>query len=195
MDLYQLASLVPVPIYLAIMNCDSEEERSFLTALYLSYRKELFTYAVRICSSQTNAEDAVQNAFLSIIPKVSTLRAMQNDRLKAYLFVSVRNAVYKIHHSEEKTRRAEIDSMAGAAIEQTEDPLYEYDSDELMQALPLLSERDRTLLHMKYFLQLSDQEIAEQLQLKQDSVKVLISRARQRLMKTIREGDQDHDRE
>ena len=115
--------------------------------------------------------------------------------MKAYLFVSVRNAVYKIHHSDEKARRAEIDSMAAAAIEQTEDPLYEYDSDELMQALPLLSERDRTLLHMKYFLQLSDQEIAEQLQLKQDSVKVLISRARQRLMKTIREGDQGHDRE
>ena len=190
----EMALLLPGPVYLAVMSSGSGEDRSFLTALYLGLRKELFTYAYRLCGSRQTAEDAVQDAFVSLVPRVSSLRAMQQDRLRAYVFVTVKNAVYRIHRNDEKARHAEADSAADTAPAE-EEPLSGYDADALMTALPQLSEREQALLHMKYFLRQSDQEIAEQLQVKPDSVRMLLTRARRRLRGIMLEGGERHDGE
>lgn len=85
---------------------------------------------------------------------------------------------------------AEMRSIA-ESDEAPEIPLPGYAYEDLMDALPHLNERDQAILQMKYFLQQSDEEIAEQLHVKASSVRMLVKRARQRLVGTItKEGGQ-----
>ena len=188
----QAIPLLPAALSFAIMSLDAEEDKAFLTALYLDHRKRLFRYALRLCGSREGAEDAVQNAFLSLIPKAPSLRRMQQEHLTAYLFVTVKNAAYLAHRKEERIARAENRLLAAASGEQDALPMTGYTLEDLMEVLPGLSERDQTLLRMKYFLHETDQDMAQQLGVQSGSVKELVRRARQRLVKRLEGGDSGH---
>ena len=97
MDFFHITSVagaIPFTLAAAIRCCDSEEDRAFMTSLYLSNSRQLFTYAFHFCGSREDAEDAVQDAFLSLVPKVSELRTMQADRVRAYLFTTLKHALW-----------------------------------------------------------------------------------------------------
>ena len=193
MELFHFKAAVgvlPLVLSAALQTCCTEEERDFMASLYLKHRKELFTFALRFCGKRPVAEDAIQDTFLSLIPKVSELRAMETERLTGYLFLSVKNSVRKILRKEERMTNAEMRSIA-ESDEAPVIPLPGYAYEDLMDALPHLSERDQAILQMKYFLQQSDEEMAEQLHVKASSVRMLVKRARQRLVGTItKEGGQ-----
>ena len=57
-----------------------------------------------------------------------------------------------------------------------------------MEAIPKLGEKDQVLLQMKYFLHQKDAEIAKQLEIKENSARVMVRRARQRLVQALTEG-------
>lgn len=185
-------SLMPMVLYTAILNMDSEQDRAFITDLYLSYNAQLHTYATCLCDSKADAEDAVQDVFLALIPKVSKLQTMQKDRLKGYLFASVKHAVYMIHRTKEQITQAESSSLLFADNDQEEQPMVGYRYEDLKAALPSLNEKDRALLQMKYFLGQTDGEIADQLKVQPESVKMLVWRARQRLISILKEGEEDN---
>ena len=171
----------------AIKSCDTEEDRAFMTALYLKHSKRLFSCAVRLCGNRQDAEDAVQEAFISLIPKVSELRSMQSDRLMAYIFTTLKHTVWLAHRKKERNARAEQRLFSVYADEEI--PSFDYTFEDLMEALPRLSEKDRVLLQMKYLLRLTDSEIACKFQVKTGSVKTMTARARRRLVSLIRKGE------
>ena len=65
--------------------------------------------------------------------------------------------------------------------------LQESDIESVRKALLKLSERDRTILRMKYFDQLSDKEIASYLEIKIDSVRYYFTLARRQLKAVLSE--------
>ena len=54
-------------IYLSML--DTEQERKKMTDIYEEYKYALLHYAMKIMRNQDMAEDAVHNAFISIIQK------------------------------------------------------------------------------------------------------------------------------
>ena len=68
------------------------EDRAF-AALYDRHGAAMFRVAVAILGSPEEAEDAVQDVFISLVRLGTGLRAVRN--LKAYLFASVRRAATK----------------------------------------------------------------------------------------------------
>ena len=185
-------ALLPAALWIALMSCDTEEDKAFMTALYLDHRKQLFGYALRLCGSREDAEDAIQNTFLSLIPKASELRAMQENRLKAYVFVTLKNAVRMIHRKRRQLAQAEACGLLPDNSEEDVLPAPGYTWEDLMKALPGLSDRDQALLQMKYFLRESDQMFARQMNVSTGSVKTLVRRARKRLTKMLLEGNGAH---
>ncbi len=181
-----VSGLMPFALAAAIKSCDTEEDRAFMTALYLSHSKQLFTYALGLCGSRQDAEDAVQDAFLSLISKASMLRTMQPDRLKAYLFTTLKHAVWLAHR---KKRNAEAERRRLLKSSSEEIPSFDYTFEDLMEALPRMSEKDQVLLQMKYLLHMTDSEIAGKFKVKTGSVKTMVSRARRRLANLIGEGE------
>ena len=184
------AGLLPLTLAAAIQVLPSDEDKAFMTSLYLDHRKRLYTFALRLCANSSDAEDAVQEAFLALIPKVSSLRAMEPARLSGYLYITLKNAVHMYHRKQESWLKTESQLLSDKEEKSPEIPLFGYTYEDLMETLPELPERDQTLLRMKYFLCQSDTEIAKQLRVKPESVRILVKRARQRLIKMLKAGEQ-----
>ena len=58
-------------IYLSVL--DTEQERKKMTDLYEEHKYVLLRYAIKITGSQSMAEDAVHNTFISIIENISLI--------------------------------------------------------------------------------------------------------------------------
>ena len=74
-------------------------------------------------------------------------------------------------------RRVEDRLMAQAGVERVKN---------LIRALP---EREKTVMLMKYFREMTDEEIAEETGLRPVSVRVCLSRARKHLADALKGGD------
>ena len=180
---------VSVPI--AMMSIDSDEDREFMITLYLYYSRRLVRYAERFTLNRSDAEDAVQNAFLSLIPRTEQLRSMQRDYLEGYVFVTVKNAAFMMNREIHRELSAEK-NMAGS-ITMEEDMFSDTTAEELMEALGRLSEKDQLLLRMKYFSRQTDREIALQTGCRESSVRKMIARSRIRLAAEMRKEGLEHD--
>lgn len=180
---------VSVPI--AMMSIDSDEDREFMITLYLYYSRRLVRYAERFTLNRSDAEDAVQNAFLSLIPRTEQLRSMQRDYLEGYVFVTVKNAAFMMNREIQRELSAEK-NMAGS-ITMEEDMFSDTTAEELMEALGRLSEKDQLLLRMKYFSRQTDREIALQTGCRESSVRKMIARSRIRLAAEMRKEGLEHD--
>ena len=165
----------------AIMSLSNDEDRDFLISIYLRLRKRLLAYARKLLDNEWNAEDAVQDAFVSLAPKITELRKMQDAHLEKYVFVTVKNAAFMKSNHDCSCREAERETVQRSDIRE-ERQIYGYSMDDLMSAIQALSRKDRSLLEMKYFLGLSDQEISEKIGCKEISIRKLVSRARSRLV-------------
>ena len=116
------------------------------------------------------------------------LRAMQADRVRAYLFTTLKHALWLAYRKKEKGEETERRAVLRDSPDADETPMFEYSFQDLAAALPHLSDKDQALLRMKYFLRIPDSEIAEQLHVKTGSVRTLTRRARQRLIVLMKEG-------
>ena len=76
-------------IYLAAL--ETEQERHKLAELYEANKAVLLRYALTVTNSREMAEDAVHNAFLSVIKHKETLLALSNEDFRIRAIVIVKN--------------------------------------------------------------------------------------------------------
>jgi RNA polymerase sigma-70 factor (ECF subfamily) len=184
-------------VFLAI---ESATDREFLESLYRTYRKMLFHIAKGYVHEDGAAEDAVQDAFVKLIPKIPLLRSFDRCRLRAYLVATVRNTaitkairwkaerIQRIDNPVEEAAWSILDS--GSSLEEA--LLSKERRENFAVVLGSLEEQERFLLEAKYFLQQKDREIAEKLQVKPDSIRMMLTRVRRKVLKKLQEEEEDH---
>jgi RNA polymerase sigma-70 factor (ECF subfamily) len=184
-------------VFLAI---ESATDREFLESLYRTYRKMLFHIAKGYVHEDGAAEDVVQDAFVKLIPKIPLLRSFDRCRLRAYLVATVRNTAITKAMRWKAERVQRIDdpveeaawsiSDSGSSLE---DALLSKEQRESFAAvLGSLEEQERFLLEAKYFVQQTDREIAEKLQVKPDSIRMMLTRVRRKVLKKLQEEAEDY---
>lgn len=166
--------------------------------LYLDHHPMMYRAAVRVLRHPQDAEDVISDTFLSLCKKIPLLRSMDCNKLRAYLVISIRNTA--INLLRRKSRQAELlwaqaeETPDAQALWQQEDGLFDaFEDSDIAPALRRLPLRDRQLIEMKYALGLSDEEMARQLEIKPVSVRVYLSRVRQKLRALMEERERDHD--
>lgn len=138
---------------------------------------EVYRYAHRLCGSASEADDLVQEAFLTAQSKGTQIRDAAGAR--AWLYTVVRNAYLKQWRSPARRRGRSLDQSPEPVVER--DPLelnLEFDGEALQNALLELSEEYRTPLLLYYFGDLSYREIAEQIEVPIGTVMSRLSRAK-----------------
>ena len=79
-------------LYLQML--DSEEERSRFERFYLRYRDVMFRVAIKLLHSEMDAEDAVHQAFLAILPHFSKIHEIDCPETRAYaVIITERKAI------------------------------------------------------------------------------------------------------
>jgi RNA polymerase sigma-70 factor (ECF subfamily) len=162
-----------------------EAEATF-AAIYEQYAQRLYRLAYQKTNSTDKAAEIVQDVFVSLWEKRKTLII---SNLEHYLFSAVRYQV--INHlraviADRKFTDTDTEPLdSGQLLDQslTADELQEA----LNQALQNLPEKTRTVFEMSRYEQLSNKEIARQLELSEKAVEYHITQAIKHLRVYLKE--------
>jgi RNA polymerase sigma-70 factor, ECF subfamily len=153
-------------------------------ALYDRFADSLFRFAHTLLNSKEDAEDVVQEVFVSLVRSRASL--VRVDNLRAYLFASLRNAVAQ--HS----RRRKLDQMT--SLERIDEPVDSKTrstagdrSFELEQVLQNLPFEQRELVALKIDGELTFAEIAEVLNISPNTAASRYRYALEKLREAMKE--------
>ncbi|HEV3236328.1 MAG TPA: sigma-70 family RNA polymerase sigma factor [Gemmataceae bacterium] len=153
-------------------------------ALYDRFADSLFRFAHTLLNSKEDAEDVVQEVFVSLVRSRNSLA--QVDNLRAYLFTSLRNAV-----TQHARRRKPIQAVSLERIEEPVDPKTPSTtgdrSFELEQALQRLPFEQRELVALKIDGELTFAEIAEVLNISPNTAASRYRYALEKLREVLKE--------
>lgn len=144
------------------------ERDEAVTALFVAHHRRLVGLARLLVDDQQSAEDVVQEAFGQLHRRWSSLR--DKDAAVAYLQTAVVNGARSTLRNR-RVRRREDDVVVPDAPSAELSALGREDQRVLRAAIAGLPRRQRQVLVLRYYLDLSEAEIAQWLEISRGSVK------------------------
>ena len=181
----------------AILAIENESDRAFMEDLYRRHYMLMYRKALSMMKNPSDAEDVVETAILKLIDRIELLRACKPFSLRSYLLSCVKNAaIDKLRRDRNQFKRLytfddvqdKLDAVPDGA-EVDSGLLRAAQVDAMAAALARLPDRERELLRMKYYEELSDREIAEVFGLSPSSIRTYLLRARQKLGAILKEAE------
>ena len=160
-----------------------------LKELYNLHIQGLYSYGMILCQDPEKVKDCIHDLFLSFWTNRQGLTIPTSG--KAYLMVSLRRRIFeKGPKSNLLTTPLEDGEMDQEWSNDPEEKwIHEEEESEkqrkLGKALSLLSERQREIIHMKYFQQMEYEDIAKVMELNYQSARNLVNRALMALRKEM----------
>jgi RNA polymerase sigma factor (sigma-70 family) len=163
----------------------------------LRYQDLAFRVAYLIVGSTQDAEDSVQDAFLRAYNALGRFRA--GAPLRPWLLTIVANAARTRRTAAVRHPTLELSAAANQSADSAISPevvaVATSEHRELLRAVNALRDDDRQMIAYRYFLDLSEAEMAAALGCPRGTVKSRLARARQRLRRRLAEaadGGTDH---
>ena len=154
-----------------------------INELYLHRRLELVRLALLLVDELPTAEDVVQDAFVALLRRHGRQLTGLEDP-EAYLRTSVVNAARSVLRRR-RTARAYVPERQRHSPPPDDRVLLDEHHREVLDALKQLTRRQREVLVLRYWANLSEAQIAETLGLTRGTVKSTASRALDRLAKHL----------
>ena len=179
--------MLPIPLLLLVIEDDSD--RAFMEKLYADHGRLMYHQARLICRNDADAQDTVSDALLALIKKISLLRDMPCNKLKAYTVITVKHlAIDRYRKLKKEDVSWDEEGIDGVSDALPDARLMENAGVEgIKEAILALPEREKDVLMMRYFRSLSEEEIAAAWQVRPVTVRVTLSRARQHLKILLQE--------
>lgn len=162
--------MAPDPPTVAAPAADLDQE---VAATYERLRPSLTRVAYLLTFDAQDAHDVVQECFLAVLPRWSAIEGHE-----AYLRRAVTNRAYKTTRDrgrrQAKDRRHQAERRADVA-----------EAEYLADAIADLPPKQRAVVVLRFYLDLSTAEIAETLEMRSGSVGPTLTRALHRLQEAI----------
>lgn len=159
-----------------------------LEVLVNRYQVEAVRAAFLITHDQALAEDVVQETFIRLYQRARHFDATRP--FKPYLMRSVVNAALNAVRRDGKFVPLEADTTSletllehAASVESQVE--YNQLSSEILQAISKLSPRHRAVIVQRYYLEMSEQEMAQALDAAPGTIKWLLNAARTRMRELL----------
>jgi RNA polymerase sigma factor (sigma-70 family) len=144
--------------------------------LYHAHGLALVRTALLLVGDKPTAEDIVQDAFIGLYRAVQRLTS--TDKALAYLRASVVNGCRSVHRTRQRSFLRQSQSRREPAVWSAESAaMAREDSRLALQAVSRLPGRAREVLALRYYLDLTDSEIAAALGVSRGTVSSTASRA------------------
>ena len=198
----QMIEVSGTVIPLAILIIESDEERAFLTEMYLQYKALIYKTAISFWGqNEAEAEDAVGASVEKMCKYCHAFQAVECNKRASYVVTLVENVCRDRLRVVVRQRAAFGDTFDEEEIEQIAglddvhgivfDRIYAVD---LLDSFQKLSERERDLICMRHIDMMEYDEMAAALHMKEGAVRTALSRAKQHLETlgtTLKGGEQD----
>ena len=164
-------------IYLAMI--DSPDDRAKFERVYLQYRYLMLHIAKQILQNHQDAEDAVHQAFISIIKNIEKISAVESPETRSYIvIITERKAIDILRRNQRHPASALDDEMVGLDIPAPEDH-------PLAAAMAKLPAHYRQALLLRYDNGFSSREIASLLGISESGVRKLLARGKKALQRQL----------
>jgi len=188
-------AIIPVPaIDNTVVQADRWQQfrqgnRDAFAYIYHTYIDDLYSYGIHFCGDSERVKDCLQELFQHLWQ--SRLQLAENVvHIRYYLLCSFRRYLLR---SLEKDRRHKTSAIIPFDFECIpprehliiEDETRKEQLQQLHQALAALTRRQREAIYLRFFQDLSYQEVADMMDMKVDSVYNIISKAIAVLKETL----------
>ncbi|MGF6829356.1 RNA polymerase sigma-70 factor (sigma-E family) [Kitasatospora sp. MAP12-9] len=160
-----------------------EESKPTVTELYHAHRLGLVRMAILLVDDLQNAEDVVQESFTALYQRHGE-QLSDLDNALAYLRTTVVNNARSMLRRRQ-TARAYVPPHEPDAASAEDDAVVNDEHRRVLLALRELTDRQREVLVLRYWSDLSEAQIAETLNLSRGAVKSTASRALDALEKKL----------
>ena len=165
-------------------------DQNAFASLFRKYQQQLHTFAWRKTGDSQIAEDIVQETFLQVYQKLNTLEdptqfarwvhQIAHRRCIAWLR---KNRIQTEPLEETDTSEIEAEAYSQYLATEQAKTTVEAQRDLVEQLLAKLKERDREVIILHYFEEMSSPEIGESLGVSENTIKSRLHRAKQQLRK------------
>lgn len=176
-------------VLVATPNTPLPEPSAELGDVFQRYHGKIFAAAYRVTGSAQDAEDVLQTVFLRLVKRRDELRLDPNPG--AYLHRAAVNAGLDLMRSRSRKRSVALDDLDVQPEDaQSQSPEAHQRDRELRrglrQAVLGLSDKAAEIFTLRFLEGVSNQEIADMLQMSQSAVGVALHRARNQVKEEIR---------
>ena len=159
--------------------------------LYRRYAPAIFRFCRRALPTREDAEDATTEIFMKVRQKLGTFDSSRP--FTAWLYKVASNHCWDLLRRRRLRQNLETDDSEALPLEhpdpgQLEQLQAAHTSDELRAALAKLPDRARMALVLRYYAEMSYDEVADTLGVRRAFVGVLLLRARHQLREILRGG-------
>lgn len=178
-----------IDAYKYIWNSFLEGDHKAFGDLYKIYAEDLFMYGFKITKEASLIKDTIQELFIELWKNRTKLNQVENP--KAYLLKALHYKLFRSLKKEQRTTAIDaevIENLTASAAFETTWILEEIKAERIENIhnqLDRLPERQRHVLHLKYFENLSSKQIGDLLNINTQSVSNLLYRGINTLRKNI----------
>lgn len=171
-----------IPFY--ILAIENDDDREFMSQLYFQYNRLMYHEIIKIVHDPWVADDLLQATVEKLIDKLQELRKKDREHLLCYIIVSCKNAARNYLRDQKRHMAFCLDDEADRADTKNDQEEIEFrliskeELNALIQIWPKLDERSRWILEMRYIQEKTTKEMVSELGIKTGSVRMLLSRAR-----------------
>jgi RNA polymerase sigma factor (sigma-70 family) len=137
-------------------------DENAVTEIMRCYFADLYKYSLKISKDSDLSKDYIQEIFMEIWNKRAKLADV--NYIKPYLFKSLRWRIIRGKMQESKIQSLldyEVDIVFSYEDTLIQDQLWQEKKENLLQAINLLSKRQREIIYLKFYEGLNYEQIAE----------------------------------
>jgi RNA polymerase sigma-70 factor (ECF subfamily) len=175
--------------YLSMLDTAAEKEK--FEQLYIRYKQDMFKTAYGILKNHHEAEDAVHDAFMIVIKKLSKISEVNCPQTHAYLLIIVKNLAIRIYNNRKNKPEEDsvnVDEIADS-IDVEDEVVFNIKRKELERILLMLPENYYTVLFLEQYMGLSIADISDSLGISYENAKKRLQRAKTKFYQMIEECD------
>jgi len=174
---------------------DNDSDKAFVENLYIEYMPFLRSRVYKYIKDINICNDIAHDCMVSMIKHLDTIKTLPEDKVIAYFSVSINNLV--MNYLKRSSRQVETgicdlsdnyNLSDDFSVEEEIERKYEYQT--VYAGFDKLHERDKSIIIMKYDLELNDSQIADALNIKKDSVRMSVLRSVRKLKKQIKKQEE-----
>lgn len=172
-----------------IQAIESPQDRDFMEALYLQYNRLIYSEVWKILKNDWDTEDVIQQVLIRLINNIPKLQTLDRIHTVNYIIVTARHTAYNYLRDNKRIVEFPFDEtfdVVDETLVSADERLIVLEESEYTDtAWQSLDERSRRLLEMKYILEMPNEEIAQEIGVSANSVRMLLTRARDRLKTAV----------
>jgi RNA polymerase sigma-70 factor (ECF subfamily) len=157
-------------------------DESTFASFYEKTKRSLWLYVAKMVNDESNADDIFQESYVRFLQ--SRVDLENEVQMKSYLYRIATNLVHDSWRRQKRERRW-LTSQANEVTTRSGGSDVELRTD-LSNALMELAPRQRSIVVLTYVEEYTHKEIAAILNLRETSVKVLLHRAKRRLLEIFK---------